>query len=58
MVTDVLAPHMAPVHTNLLASNRCRYMPGKTREYGNQGANKPEKILSRALEVIAIYAIK
>ena len=34
-VTGVLAPGMAPVYTNLLASDICRYMPGKTREYGN-----------------------
>jgi hypothetical protein len=34
-VTRVLAPGMAPVHTSLLASDICRYMPGKTREYGN-----------------------
>ena len=32
---DTLAPGMALVHTSLLASDIYRYMPGKTREYGN-----------------------
>ena len=34
-VTGVLVQDMAPVHTSLLASDICRYMPGKTRENGN-----------------------
>ena len=34
-ITGVLAPGMALVHTSLLASDIYRYMPGKTREYGN-----------------------
>ena len=35
LVTCALAQGMASVHTSLLASNISRYMPGKTREYGN-----------------------
>ena len=35
MVTGELAQGMAPVHTSLLTSYMSRYMPGKTREYGN-----------------------
>ena len=42
-ITGVLAPGMALVHTSLLASDIYRYMPGKTQEYGNQGAKNPEK---------------
>ena len=56
-----MCPLLAPCHTSLLASNICQYMPGKTREYGNKGAKKTCKkltILSRALDGIAIYAIK
>ena len=43
MVTCALSPGMASVHTSLLASDMSRYVPGKTREYGNQGAKNPVK---------------
>ena len=60
MVTGELAPGMAPVHTSPFVSDISRYMPEKTREYGNWDAKKTCKkltILSRALDVIAVYAI-
>ena len=61
MVTGELVPGIVPVHTSLLVSNKANICQEKHENIVIEVPKKNRKkltILSRALDIIAIYAIK